>query len=181
MAIATGRLHAGRKVVKCALCAHLAAALLAAFGLPPLPAAGAENTAAGKLPRFVSLRSDEINLRVGPGQTFPIEWVLTRKNMPVEIVQEFQNWRMVRLWQDASGWILDRMVTAERHVIIAGAVRTMYRRPDDRSEVVARAEPGVLARLLECRGGWCRIEASGYQGWLQRGEVWGVLPDEAIP
>ena len=155
--------------------------LVAALVVAAPPAGGAESEAGQKLPRFVSLRSDQVNLRVGPGQTYPIEWLLTRRGMPVEIVKEFQNWRMVRVWQDASGWILDRMVTAERHVIVDGAVRVMRRRPDPQSEIVARAEPGVVARLLECQGDWCHIEAGGYQGWLQRGDVWGILPDETIP
>jgi SH3-like domain-containing protein len=181
MAIAAARLRAGIGVVRRSLRAPLAVALVAAFGVPALPGAAAEKVARAKLPRFVSLRSDQVNLRVGPGQSYPIEWLLTRKGMPVEIVKEFQNWRMVRVWQDASGWILDRMVTAERHVIVDGAVRVMRRRPDAQSEIVARAEPGVVARLLECQGDWCHIDAGGYQGWLQRGDVWGILPDETVP
>lgn len=167
--------------MRCVLCMHLLAALLAASGMPALSAARAENAVANKLPRFVSLRSDDINLRVGPGQTYPIEWVLTKKDMPVEIVQEFQNWRRIRLWREQSGWVLDRMVTGERHVIVAGAVRTLYRRPDSQSEVVARAEPGVVAKLIACQGDWCQIQAGGYRGWLERGSVWGVLPDETVP
>jgi SH3-like domain-containing protein len=170
-----------RKVLRCSLCAHLAAALLTALGMQTLPASGAEKAPGARLPRFVSLRSDDINLRVGPGQTYPIQWVLTRKDMPVEIVEEFQNWRMVRLWQSTSGWILDRMVTAERHVIVDGGVRAMHRRPDAGSEIVARAEVGVVAKLLECQSEWCRIETGGYRGWLQRSDVWGILPDETLP
>jgi SH3-like domain-containing protein len=181
MAIAAGQLRAGKGVFRGSLSAPLAVALLAAFGVPALPGSAAENDARAKLPRFVSLRSDQVNLRVGPGQTYPVEWLLTRKDMPVEIVKEFQNWRMVRVWQDASGWILDRMVTAERHVIVDGAVRVIRRRPDAQSKIVARAEPGVIAKLLECQGGWCHIDAGGYQGWLQRGDVWGILPDETVP
>jgi SH3-like domain-containing protein len=159
----------------------LAAALLAASGTPALPGPSAENDARAKLPRFVSLRSDQVNLRLGPGQTYPIAWLLTRKGMPVEIVREFQNWRMVRLWQDISGWILDRMVTAERHVIVVGGIRVVRQRPDPHSEIIARAEPGVIAKLVGCRGDWCQIDVGGYRGWLQRGDVWGILPDEAIP
>jgi SH3-like domain-containing protein len=168
-------------VVRCSLCAHVAAALLAAIGVQPAPASGVENASSDRLPRFVSLRSDLINLRVGPGQTYPIAWVLTRKGMPVEIVKEFQNWRMVKVWHDTGGWIMDRMVTAERHVIVDGAVRTLHRQPDGASPIVARAEPGVVARLVECRDDWCHIEAGGYRGWLQRGDVWGVLPGETFP
>jgi SH3-like domain-containing protein len=181
MAIAASRMRAGKGVMRRSLRAALAAMLLAAFGVPALAGSAAENDARAKVPRFVSLRSGQVNLRVGPGQTYPIEWLLTRKDMPVEIVREFQNWRMVRVWRDASGWILDRMVTAERHVIVDGGVRVMRRRPDAQSELVARAEPGVVAKLLECQGDWCRIQAGGYQGWLQRGDVWGILPDETVP
>jgi SH3-like domain-containing protein len=155
----------------------LAAALCAAG---PFASAG-ESEPAEKLPRFVSLRSNQVNLRVGPGENYPIQWVLTRKDMPVEIVEEFQNWRMVRLWQGTGGWILDRMVTAERHVVVDGGIRGLYRRPDAGSEIVARAEPGVVAKLLDCQNDWCRIAAGGYQGWLQRGDVWGVLPGETVP
>jgi SH3-like domain-containing protein len=181
MATAAARLRAGIEVVRCSLCAPLTVALVAAFGVPALTGAASENDARARLPRFVSLRSDQVNLRVGPGQTYPIEWLLTRKGMPVEVVREFQNWRMVRVWQDASGWILDRMVTAERHVIVDGAVRVMRRRPEAQSEIVARAEPGVVARLLECQGKWCHIDAGGYQGWLERGDLWGIFPDETVP
>ena len=180
MAIAADRLG-GDRVVRGSLRAALAAALLLAAGVTAPPASGAEDEPHAKVPRFVSLRSDQVNLRVGPGQNYPIAWVLTRKGMPVEIVKEFQNWRLVRVWQDASGWILERMVTAERHVIIDSAVRIMRRKPDPQSEIVARAEPGVVAKLLQCQGDWCHIDAGGYQGWLQRGDVWGILPDETVP
>jgi SH3-like domain-containing protein len=141
-------------------------------------AAAAQAPPADKLPRFASLRSDEVNLRVGPGETYPIAWIFKRKDMPVEIIEQFQTWRRVRDWQGDKGWVLDRMISGKREVIVDSAVRTLRRQPDPASPVVARAEPGVIARLLEVQGGWCRIEASGYRGWIPRSEVWGVYPDE---
>lgn len=143
-------------------------------------AAGGQAPPAEKLPRFASLRSDEVNLRVGPGENYPIEWVFKRKDMPVEILEQFQNWRRVRDWQGDKGWVLDRMITGKRDVIVDGAVRPMLRQPDPASRIVARAEPGVIARLIEFQGAWCRIEAGGYKGWVQRSEVWGVYPDETF-
>jgi SH3-like domain-containing protein len=140
----------------------------------------AEGEAGPKLPRFVSLRSDQINLRVGPGENYPIEWVLTRKDMPVEIVKEFENWRMIRDWQGTEGWVHERMLTSKRAVIIKGGIRTLHRQPDIASSAVARAEPGVVARLIECRGDWCRIDAADHTGWVQRGDLWGVYPDEVV-
>jgi SH3-like domain-containing protein len=154
--------------------------LSAAFVLAVTLASAAENELGARLPRFVSLRSDLVNLRVGPGENYPIQWVLTRKEMPVEIVREFEHWRMIRDWQGTEGWVHERMVWGKRGVVVKGGIRALHRQPDPASEVVARAEPGVFARLVECRGGWCRIEAAEITGWVQRGEVWGVYPDEVV-
>jgi SH3-like domain-containing protein len=155
-------------------------ALSTALALGALSASAGEPEPGEKLPRFVSLRSDQVNLRVGPGENYPIQWVLTRKEMPVEIIKEFEHWRMIHDWQGTEGWVHERMVSGKRTVVVKGSIRALRRQPDLASEVVARAEPGVLAHLLECRGVWCRIEAADINGWVQRGEVWGVYPDEAV-
>lgn len=158
---------------------HVLAFVMGLLALAPLAASG-QGPATEKVPRFASLRADEVNLRVGPGENYPIEWVLKRKDMPVEILEEFQNWRKVRDWQGDKGWVLDRMITGKRDVVIAGAVRAFYRQPDRAAAVVARAEPGVVARLIEFQGAWCHVEAGGFKGWVQRSEVWGVYPDETL-
>jgi SH3-like domain-containing protein len=160
--------------------ARLAATLLAAVIAASPLATAAESDPAQRLPRFVSLRADQVNLRVGPGEHYPIAWVLTRKHMPVEIVREFEHWRMIRDWQGTEGWVHERMVTGKRAVVVTGGIRALHRRPEAASPVVARAEPGVLAQLVECRGPWCRIEAGDINGWVQRDEVWGVYPDEIV-
>ncbi len=156
--------------------AAVAAVVLAAAA----PALEAQTTGGDQLPRFASLRADEINLRVGPGENYPIEWVYQRKGLPVKIIEGFQNWRRIEDWQGAKGWVLDRMLSDKREVIVEGAVEPLHGRPDAASPIVARAEPGVVARLLACGGAWCHIDAGGYSGWVQRGEIWGVLPGETV-
>jgi SH3-like domain-containing protein len=160
--------------------AHLVPVMVAAVVAAASIGVEAQTAPGDKLPRFAALRSDEVNLRVGPGENYPIEWVYKRKDLPIEILEEFQNWRRIQDWQGTKGWVLDRMLTGKRQVIVDGTVRPLYRRPDSSSEVVAHAEPGVIARLIECQGPWCRVEAGGYGGWVQRNEVWGVFPDETL-
>jgi SH3-like domain-containing protein len=155
-------------------------ALVAGFVYYAMPARAADSETGLPIPRFASLRSDQVNLRTGPGERYPIDWVLTRKDMPVEILAEFEHYRKVRDWQGTVGWVHQRMVTGKREVIVKGALRAMRRRPDGRAQIVARAEPGVVARLIECQGAWCRIEAEGIEGWLLRTDVWGVYPDEVL-
>ena len=152
--------------------------ILAIFGAA-LAAQAAEKSTE-PVPRFVSLRADTVNLRTGPGSRYPIEFVYHRKGYPLEIVAEFDQWRQVRDWQGTEGWVHQRMLTESRGVIVRGAVRPLHSEPDPASDIVARAEPGVIAKLLECRGAWCRIETSDIRGWLGRNEIWGVDPDEDV-
>ena len=159
-----------------ALTRRLPALLLAAVLASPAAAGDNQN-----LPRFESLRSDRVNLRVGPGENYPIAWVLVRKDMPVEIMREFAHWRMIRDWQGSEGWVHERMMSPRRRVVVTGGVQTLRRAPDPAAPVTARAEPGVIGNLLECRGQWCRISAGDSSGWIERREVWGVLPEERVP
>lgn len=132
------------------------------------------------IPRFVTLRADKVNVRAGPGTGYPIEWVLERRGMPVEVVQEKDFWRKVRDIQGTEGWVHQALLSPRRGAIIKGAVRTLRREPREDSPAVARAEPDVIGQLLQCKDAWCRIEVSGLRGWLKRTEFWGVYPNEKI-
>ncbi len=134
------------------------------------------------LPRFVSLRSDEVNMRTGPGRRYPVEWVYQRQGLPVEIIAEFDTWRRVRDWQGIDGWMHSSVLSGERYVVVTGGVRILRRKNDPDSPPVVRAEVSVIAKLLECpeETAWCQVEIDGIRGWLHRGEFWGVYVGEVI-
>lgn len=164
----------GKNAVGALAIAALAAGMAASAG-------AAEGDGSLPVPRFVSLHADKVNLRAGPGNRYPIDWILTRKDMPVEITAQFEHWRRVRDWEGTQGWVHQRMLSGKRGVIVKGGVRVLYRQPDTTAAVVARLEPGVVASLLECEGPWCRVDAGEARGWLRRTEVWGVYPEEKVP
>lgn len=153
---------------------------LAAVAAPP--AAFGQNSAGDSLPvpRYVSLRSEEINVRTGPGVRYPVEWVFRRRNMPVEVVEQFEQWRKIRDIEGTEGWVHQSMLSGKRFAIVTGEVRSLRRRPDPASPEAARLEPGVIAQLIECEGRFCRLEAGGIKGWLPRAEFWGVYPTESL-
>ncbi len=130
------------------------------------------------IPRFVSLRRDEVNVRFGPGKQYPINWVFTQRGIPVEIIAEFGNWRKIRDYEGIEGWINAGLLEGQRTIMIQGTTRDLKRKADAQARVVLRAQPGVIGQLFECQKSWCRVEIEGRRGWLQRGEFWGTLPDE---
>ncbi|TNE37999.1 MAG: hypothetical protein EP348_05370 [Alphaproteobacteria bacterium] len=132
------------------------------------------------LPRFVSLSSDEVNVRAGPGTRYPISWVFRRQGWPVEIIAEYEHWRQIRDIDGATGWIHKKLLSSRRTLIITGDARAVYDDPDEGSEVVMLAEPGVVGKLKECDGRWCEIEIAGLTGWLMASQFYGVYENEKI-
>ena len=134
------------------------------------------------LPRFVSLRSDKVYVRTGPALRYPIKWIYKRDSMPVEIVQEFENWRKVKGFDGEQGWIHQSLLSGERSVIITGASELIPMREgfNDKARLVAQLEPQVIASLDKCSGDWCRVETGGYRGWVARNFLWGIYEDEEL-
>jgi SH3-like domain-containing protein len=130
------------------------------------------------LPRFASFKSNEVNLRSGPGEERPKLWVYQRTGMPVEIFDEFDTWRQIRDYQGVVGWVSVNLLSSKRTAIVIETRRTLHESADATAPAVALLEPGVIGRLLECSGDWCRLEVKGYEGWLKRTEIWGVNAEE---
>nr|WP_254434799.1 SH3 domain-containing protein [Magnetospirillum sp. UT-4] len=155
----------------------------AVFGVAALAVAWgatAGETSGLPLPRFVSLRSDEVNLRTGPGIRYPIDWIYARKELPVEVIAEFEAWRKIRDWQGTEGWVHQSMLSGRRMMVVMGASRSLRSSDADSAEPVAVLEAGVLGRLVQCprNRDFCRVEVEQLQGWLRRDEVWGVYKGE---
>ncbi|WP_420563514.1 SH3 domain-containing protein [Thalassobaculum sp.] len=160
------------------LCAPVAAGAQSAASRAAMTSVGTETGL--PIPRFVTLRAREVNVRTGPGVRYPIDWVFQRPNLPVEVVAEFDTWRKIRDFEGTEGWVHQSMLSGRRTVIVVTAVRLLRREPAESSPPMARLEPGVIAWLEACRGDWCEVEVAGIDGWLRRGDVWGVRADESI-
>lgn len=165
---------------------NLVAIALLLFCLAPAPAA-AQQGALGTgqvtglpLPRFVSLRSSEANMRSGPGLRYPITWIYHRRGLPLEVIAEADTWRKVRDWEGTEGWMHQSMLGGERRAQVLDRNRLILRSPQEGAPPVAQLEPGVIGNLEECEGDWCRLSAGGYGGWLRRAEIWGVYPGESL-
>lgn len=169
-------------------------ALLVTLALAAMPASQAQSSTPDEsghggvtglpIPRFVSLRSDEVNLRTGPGIRYPIDWVYQRRGLPVEVIDEFEAWRRIRDREGTTGWVHQSMLAAERTAVIVGERRMLRATAAAQSEAVAWLEPGVIVKLEHCAQTWCEAIAQdageSYRGWLAKDEIWGVYPEENL-
>ena len=153
-----------------AFSAVLAALVAMAWAAAPPAAEAQEDT------RFVSLKAERANLRVGPGRRYPIDWVYTRPGLPLLVVAQFDQWRWVLDHEGTKGWMHKSLLSTRRTVVIMDGVQTIRERPLTGSPAVLRAEAGVVADLLNCEEGWCRIGLAGEEGWMPENALWGVNP-----
>jgi SH3-like domain-containing protein len=134
------------------------------------------------LPRYAALRSDEVNLRAGPGTRYPIEWVYKRRELPVEIEREFEVWRLVQDPDGIKGWVHSATLTGRRSFIVTGADATMRRDAQDSAAPAAILKPGVVGHIRACQANseWCQVQVGDYRGYLKRSQFWGTLPGEVF-
>lgn len=130
------------------------------------------------IPRFVSLKASEGNVRRGPSLSHRIDWVFTRRDMPLVVTAEYGHWRRVEDRDGQGGWVHYSLLSGVRTVIVAEDLTPLYMKPQEGAPISARAEAGVVARLGECGPDWCRITADGKRGWAKKAALWGVAADE---
>jgi SH3-like domain-containing protein len=164
--------------------------ILAFFFLPFLAIAAGEgernsgfpNPSGLTIPRFVSLKSDNVNVRTGPGTRYPISFVYRRAKMPVEVIEEFDIWRKIRDVEGSIGWVHKTMLEGKRNVIIKGKKAQIMRIDHEaNAKPLLKVEPMVVARLVECVRDWCRVQVDGgRKGWIEKTALWGAYPQEII-
>ncbi|MCE8006337.1 MAG: aspartyl-trna synthetase [Aestuariivita sp.] len=130
------------------------------------------------LPRYVSMKASEGNVRRGPSLSHRIDWVFKRRDMPLQITAEHGHWRRVQDRDGQGGWVHYALLSGARTVLVEQDMLTIHARPETAAAVVAAFENGVVARLGKCEPEWCRVSSGGFRGWARKSALWGVAPDE---
>lgn len=133
------------------------------------------------LPRFVSLRNDQVNLRTGPGSKYPVSWVYQEKGYPVEVIDEYELWRQIREVDGTTGWVHRTQVTGVRHALVLEET-SLVNAPRVDGRIVAIAQKGTIGKILKCpeKSDYCLLEFGSVKGWLSKNQFYGLYKDEII-
>ncbi|CAN7542800.1 SH3 domain-containing protein [Rhizobium sp. T1470] len=170
-------------------CLALAIGFVLSAGTAEMASAQAAKGPSGlPLPRFVTLKSKRVNLRIGPGTDYAASWMYLKAGLPVEIIQEYDNWRQIRDADGTEGWVNQSLLSGSRAAIAApwmkGKGKSVYvnmrRDALPSASIIAKLEPGVMMNIGECNGDWCFAKSDGAEGWVAQSEIWGAYPGEAF-
>lgn len=127
------------------------------------------------VPYWASIRVSEVNMRVGPGEDYRINWVYRRPHLPVKVLRTMEGWRLVQDPDGAKGWMLARFLTRDRGGIVRGnGLAEMREKGEEGARVLWRLQPGVVGKLGDCKLSWCRIEVDGHAGFVRQERIWGA-------
>ena len=132
-------------------------------------------------PYWASIASGEAMIRTGPGRNYPGTWLYKRRDLPVRVLKIYQSWRLIEDPDGTRGWMLVTLLSDRRTALVKpGEPRAIHERRNATSRVAYRAESGVVGRIEQCDGGWCKFAVGKRSGWIAQGEIYGIGPKEIV-
>ena len=132
------------------------------------------------VPRFVTLKFNEVNMRAGPGREYPVLWSYRKTGLPFLVEAEFNMWRKVVDHEGTTGWMRSSVLSLRRMALVTDGSAKIYAADNDQSKVVAIAERNALLELQSCPAAMCKVAKDGVRGWINREALWGVLETEVL-
>lgn len=152
-----------------------------AYSQSPAESEGGEAQSKGQnqpsglpLPRYASLKSDNVYVRTGPSMDYPIKWIYKREGLPVEILQEFDAWRKIKDPDGNVGWAHKILLSGKKMAIIRTDAPADAYNNTEMEKAVVQFEKGVIVNVSECQKLVCRVHFAPYEGWIEKKHLWGV-------
>ncbi|ALE03384.1 SH3 domain-containing protein [Bartonella ancashensis] len=136
------------------------------------------------LPRFASIKPNRVNVRVGPSSQYAVIFIYRKKGLPVEIIQEYDQWRKIRDAEGDEGWVYKSLLSGKRTVLTipwrknTAQNLVLRKSPDNNARPVAKIGPNIIGNIRKCNGQWCELDIHNIRGWLHQTQLWGIYPDE---
>lgn len=133
------------------------------------------------VPRFVSFKHKEVNVRAGPGAHYPIRRVYKNvADTPIKILADFENYRLIQDQDGDKGWVKSAALKGDRTALVAGDYAVMRRQPRDTGTPMVKLAKGYLVRLKKCEQEYCEVkinapDKSKKTGWMKKTDMFGVL------
>ncbi len=126
-------------------------------------------------PYWASIRPEEVNLRVGPGEDYRISWVYHRPHLPLKVLRVKDGWRLVVDSAGNRGWMMARFLTRQRGAVVTGKdLAEMREKGENGARLLWRVQPGVVGQLGDCEDKWCAFSIGVRNGFVRQDRLWGA-------
>ena len=134
-----------------------------------------------EIPRYVSLKSNDANIRVGPSKNYPIVIKYIKKNYPLKILEEYQEWRKIEDYKKNIGWIHKSLISGIRTgLVLSKENKNIELLNTLDGNVIGEIGKGNIIHLEKCKIDWCLVSSGNFKGWMNKKYIWGVKEKEII-
>ena len=134
-----------------------------------------------EIPRYVSLKSDDANIRVGPSKNYPIKIKYIIKSYPLKVLEEYEDWRKVEDFKKNIGWIHKSLISGTRTgIVLSNNNKTTKLLNTLGGDLIGEIGKGNIIFLEKCKIDWCLVSSGNYKGWMDKKYIWGVNEKEII-
>ena len=134
-----------------------------------------------EIPRYVSLKSNDANIRVGPSKNYPIEIKFIKKNYPLKVLEEYEDWRKVQDFKNNIGWIHKSLISGTRTgIVLSNDSKNIKLLNTLDGNVIGEIGKGNIVFLEKCKIDWCLVSLGDFKGWMDKKYIWGVKEKEII-
>ena len=121
---------------------------------------------------FLSLKYNKVNVRYGPGLDYPIKFVYLKKNFPVEVIDEKENFRKILDYKSNGGWVHMSQLKKNKSLIVLEE-KILFNNSSKYSKPIAVVKSGRLLIIKKREKNWLKVATENYTGWVNNENLWG--------
>jgi SH3-like domain-containing protein len=145
------------------------------ISITPFYSLYSSDQAINDLPKHLSLRNSPINMRVGPGKHFPIEWVYNYHGTPFRVITAFRDWYKVEDYKGSRGWINRSLLSRKAKKIVVK--KTVVRKTKNpQSPLQATLLPDAIVSVENCHRQLCKVSLKSgnlkFRGYTPSENLW---------
>src|SRR5205814_1428417 len=122
---------------------------------------------------FVNVKHTMTNIRCGPGLYYPVKLIILKRDIPLEVISNFEDWYEICDFEGNIGWIHRSLVNNRRYALIK-ADGYGYTKPGKNSKKVLKIDRGVSIYIKKCKQDFCHASVKNLTFWIEKNQLWGI-------
>lgn len=127
--------------------------------------------------KFLSIRSEMVNMRTGPDNRYNIKYTYVKKYLPFKIIDTFNEWYFVIDPDLESGWIKKNLFLHSKKQVF-GFIQNkngIYCYKSNSNQIPEyKIDNANIVKIISCNEKMCLIEIKKIKMWCQKNDLWGV-------
>ena len=123
-------------------------------------------------PKYASIKKEKAYSRHNASFDAPLEWIYQKKNLPILIIRERDNWREIRDIDGDISWMHVSMISNKRTFINREDQNLLKYKNNNIVNIIVKK--GVVGKIINCDEIFCKVKIKNYKGWVEKKYLWGI-------